>query len=240
MMYIVNHSIKYLRYGVVIIGTLFGCVASGASIEDYIPPFNVWLEASNQNSRSASLIYSVALVESGKYTNEKKFVPWPFAIGVGVDKSLGQLTHESIYPETFEEAKHTLTQLLANGYTNIGVGIMQINIRHNKHLVEDPIHLLDPVTNIKAASKVIKQCNKNKSATQMLSCYSHGRYDSKRGAIYANRVFDYEARFAKSFINKHQPSGEISLAELNYFYYNKKPPSNELISKEQTQIVERE
>lgn len=199
----------------------FPMMASALSIEAYIPPFDVWLEASNANSEPAELIYSIALVESGKYVDANTFIPWPFAIGIGVDKSVGQYHHVSLYPETFEEAKLILEGLLSQGYTNIGVGIMQINIRFNSHLVDDPVHLLDPVTNIQAASKIIKQCNNERSDVEMLSCYSYGRYKSEGGTLYAKKVFDYRDRFGGQFVHQHQPVGELTMNELKHFWYQK-------------------
>jgi len=213
-------------------------IQSFANVEDYVPPFDVWLEVSNQNAKSAELIYSIALVESGKYVDSNTFIPWPFAIGIGVDESVGQMKHESLYPATFEEASIILNDLLAKGYSNLGVGIMQINILFNSHLVEDPIHLLDPVTNIKAASKVIKQCNRQRSTVEMLSCYSHGRYNSDKGKLYAKRVFEYQDRFAGKFINKHLPMGELTLNELNYFWYQRKASKVEETGSSEVSLIE--
>jgi hypothetical protein len=200
----------------------FQLSANTPSIEDYIPPFDFWLEISNQNSISTGLVYGMALVESGRYNVKNEFIPWAFAIGVGPESSIGQLKHESLYPATFAEAKEMLHELLAKGHTNLGLGMMQINIAQNPNLVEDPVHLFDPVTNMKAASKIIKQCNRNRTDIEMLSCYSHGRYESVKGAKYAKQVFNFEDRFASSFINKHQPTGELTLNELNYFWYDSK------------------
>lgn len=182
-----------------------------------LPGFGVWLEYSQQNGRSVELLYSMALVESGKYVSKDNFIPWPYAIGVGKDEAIGQYKHESLYPKTYEEAKQVLAELISLGHKNLGIGIMQVNIRENASLVKNPFDLLDPEKNIKVASKIIKQCNKNRTETEMLSCYSHGRYISAKGRIYALKVFDYIDRFASKFVNQYQPTGVLTLAELGYY-----------------------
>jgi hypothetical protein len=191
------------------------------AIEKFVPPFDVWKNISRLTNNDASLIYSIALVESGKYIDSDKFIPWPFAIGVGVDEKVNQLKHESFYPETFEEAKTLLTDLLARGYTNIGVGIMQVNIRENSDLFSDPVHLLDPVTNLKIASKVIKQCGRF-TKLKMLSCYSSGHYESERGQQYASKVFDYQSRFGFSFVQSYFPIGLLTIEQLNNYTQKKR------------------
>lgn len=205
---------------------LFSLSANG--VVQHVPEFSHWLEASRDVGVEPSLLYSMSLAESGK-TIDGHFIPHPYAIAVGKDLSIGQTHHEGYYPETYDQAKVILKNLLAAGYINIGVGIMQINIRENSHLFDDPTDLLDPSYNISIAKKVIDQCSNNKSVTQMLSCYSHGRYDSEKGRKYAERVFTYENQYGQTYVKRHQPIGVLSLSELTYYYqlHTSGPVSNQ-------------
>lgn len=191
-----------------------------------LPLFNDWIGASRRIGLDPSLLYSMALAESGK-TVDGKFVPHPFAIAVGVDKDVVQLQHEGYYPETYEQAKAILENLLNAGYKNIGVGMLQINLKANSHLVDDPIKLLDPQYNLEIAQKVIEQCSQDRTLVEMLSCYSHGLYDSPKGLQYANKVFEYQNQYGAPFIKRQQPVGILTLAELTHFYnFDQPPPPN--------------
>ena len=217
---------------------IFPVIVKAESIKQYIPPFQIWLDSASDNLTSPGLLYALALVESGKYTKTNEFVPWPFAIGIGKDKSIGQFKHESLYPESFEEAKAVLSGLIAAGHKNLGVGIMQVNLRENGHLVDNPIHLFDPVTNIKAATKVLKGCKNAVNTVEVLSCYSHGRYKSEKGAKYADKVFDYHNRFGATYENRHRPIGTMTVSELAYFYSQQIDPDQRTTSRNTVYIVE--
>ena len=143
-------------------------------------------------------IYSLALAESGHWV-DSNFVPHPFAISLGYDNAIGQLKHEGFYPESKIEATAILEQLLNAGYTNIGIGMMQVNIMANPNIVDDYTSLLDPHINLQAASKVLKWCRRYDSVTDVFACYSHGDANSEKGQKYAARVLSYSQKYAKQW-----------------------------------------
>lgn len=183
-----------------------------ASVSHAIPSHKEWAQFSAMTTIPIDILYALALMESGK-TIDGEFIPHPYAIAVGKDESIGQMQHEGFYPASKKEAVSLLAQLLADGHTNIGIGMMQINIKANPGIVEDITTLLDPVTNFTASAKVLKWCSKHKFINAILSCYSHGAHDSQQGLAYANKVRAYEKKYAER-VFESPPIGQLTYAQL--------------------------
>jgi hypothetical protein len=157
-------------------------------------------------------IYAIALAESGKKTENGIFMPHPFAISLGVDKARGVFSHEGYYPNTKKEAEHILQNLLNAGYKNIGIGMMQVNVKANPNIVDDYASLLDPLVNLEAASKVLKWCRGYFEPDQVYGCYAHGKAVKPAGIAYAERVRGYIDTFGKEWkaMQYDVKHGEIS------------------------------
>ena len=167
---------------------------SHAYVSD-IPTYSQFERMGAAHQLDAKDVYSLALAESGHWV-DTEFVP--------------QLKHEGFYPETKLEAKAILRQLLKAGYTNIGIGMMQVNIKANPDIVEDYTSLLDPMTNLQAASKVLKWCRRYKSSKDVFACYSHGDARSEKGQQYASRVVTYSDKYAHQWEKLHSlPSNGV-------------------------------
>lgn len=176
-----------------------------------------WFKYAKVADVSPQVLYAVALKESGKLINER-FLPSPFAIGVGVQKSIGQMEHISIYPETKEEAQAVLNQLIATGHTNLGIGLMQISWLYHHDKVNTVFDLLNTETNLRVAAKILKACKKrNITDFNALSCYSYGEGDDPDGLIYANKAFEYANTYGSSFVGRLIPKGP-PVGELNETY----------------------
>lgn len=185
---------------------------ASASITTEIPAHSVWSSMAQKSGIPVDTLYAIALAESGK-TIDGEFVPHPFAIAVGKDKSIGQMQHEGFYPASKKEAIDILAQLLADGHTNIGIGMMQINIKHNPDIVPNITMLLDPVINMNAALKVLKWCTQHERISAILSCYSHGSPSSKRGLLYAQKVNQYAHKYSQERFAT-PPLGQLTYAQL--------------------------
>jgi hypothetical protein len=193
---------------------------NNGNFDTYYPDNQKWEEVADELSLNVSLIYAIALKETGK-TFDGEFRPHPWAIGVGKDLSVGQYKHMSLYPESYDEAKLIIKSLMSQGYTNLGIGMMQINILHNPNIVENPLELLDTNINLDASKKVLKYCiKKSQTKVHILSCYSHGRIDSKKGEDYALVTLDYEEKYGNNFSDKIMPTGIIDIRSLSDIWMN--------------------
>lgn len=192
-------------------------IASPAAI-DKVPEYSSWHQISTRTDVPVNVLYGIALAESGKYTDSHEFIPWAFAIGVGKDLSVGQTHHESLYPKSLKEAKNVLKSYLDKGYTNLGLGMMQINIKANGYRVEEYDELFDPIFNLEIASQIISQCSKKNTFETMLSCYSHGRYSSTGGTKYAKKVLRYANDFGNDYQEENYFYGELNYEKLVQLY----------------------
>lgn len=176
---------------------------------------NVWLAVAAKSPISIETQYAIALAESGK-TVDGAYLPHRFAIAVGADKRIGQENHAGFYPKSREAAIELLSQLLSEGHTNIGIGLMQINIMANPDIVSDITSLFDPKVNIQAAHKILSWCARHKEITAILSCYNTGKPKSKNGLIYAAKVLSYRDKYSKALFYK-PPVGRLSYDQLLTF-----------------------
>lgn len=181
---------------------------------DDIPGYDQFQLTALNHQLDPKYVYSMALAESGHWTNNQ-FIPHPYAISLGVDEPMGVLKHEGYYPETKAQARAILSQLLEAGYRNIGIGLMQVNIKANPDIVDDYLTLLDPLVNLSSASKVLKWCRRYDLPSDVFACYSHGSADSQAGQKYAARVLSYSIDFGNRWesTNTRKNSGIYTFEE---------------------------
>lgn len=156
-----------------------------------------WREAMRIGRVNSEILYAISLQESGtSFNGMRKYGPWPWTMNVN---------EKARYYSSREAARDALAQEVANGNQRIAVGMWQIYLRYNGHLVEDPLDLLDPVTNLFAAAKVLRECGDAYGKTrEVLSCYYSGDVD-KAGLDYAERVLTLAERWGKPFRIAAQP-----------------------------------
>lgn len=192
---------------------------SQAELSRYVPPHAIWADNALEVNIPVEILYSIALAESGK-TIKGQFIPHPYAIAVGKEASVGQLEHQGFYPNSKTEALLLLESLLTRGHRNIGIGMMQLNIKANPDIVDDYATLLDPEINLKAALKVIKWCARHKTIDAILACYSHGKPDSEKGLAYAGTVRRYRQDYGQYFVSQIKP-GQLTYAQLLSIFPNR-------------------
>lgn len=184
-----------------------------------------WESYAEKYNLSVPLLYAMALKESGK-TVDGEFKPHPYAIGIGVHTSLGQLGHQGMYFDSKEEAVYALQALLQAGYTNLGLGMMQVNIMANPEIVDNYADLFEPEINMKAAGEVIEYCKRFGTINRLLSCYSHGDPDAEGGKVYAAKVFNYQNEYGKRFESILKRQGQLTYQQFLKFTQYKTVSTN--------------
>lgn len=150
-----------------------------------------WAEAISISGMDSDLLYAIALAESGTtFKGMRRFGPWPWTLNVD---------HDPRFFSSRSAARKGLEQEVANGNDRIDVGLWQINLRWNGHLVHNPLDLLDPVTNLYAAAAVLQQCGDRFDSTRaVLSCYHAGSVRDI-GLAYADRVIRLAEQWGEPF-----------------------------------------
>ncbi|MBP1151359.1 MULTISPECIES: transglycosylase SLT domain-containing protein [unclassified Methylocaldum] len=125
----------------------------------------IWWEIAASRCLDPYILYAVALMES-KRIHQSLAKPWPWALN---------LAGRSILPKSRAEAHTILKTALANGSSNIDVGLMQVSVRWNGHRVTQPEELLDPTTNIRIGADVLAEAIGSTPGNLVLGI---GRYHS--------------------------------------------------------------
>lgn len=113
------------------------------------PVSSAWEAAATKYRVEVSLLYAMALRESGLRRSDGAVRAWPW--------TLRSTETGAIYFDTYEAAVAKLTSLIAHGTKNIDVGLMQVNWGWNGHRQPDPRKLLLPSENIEVAAQILRE-----------------------------------------------------------------------------------
>lgn len=127
------------------------CVAclifgSGATQGQGITPPSAYQHAASNAGIPASVLFAVALQESGM-TVRGRLIPWPWTLNTdGV-------------PRRFNKRAEACAALLLGltRYKNTDVGLGQISVRYHGHRVREPCELLDPYRNLAIAAAILRE-----------------------------------------------------------------------------------
>ncbi|TVS08797.1 MAG: hypothetical protein EA417_21975 [Gammaproteobacteria bacterium] len=189
-----------LRNTLVALGMGIGLLSSDTEANPFLEIREEhWLEAMSISGMSSELLYGIALVESGNsFNGMRRYGPWPWTLNVN---------REPMFFSSRAAARRHLQEQVEENNDRIAVGIWQIYLRWNGHLVDDPLDLLDPVTNLYAAAEVLRSCGERFSgAREVLSCYHAGSV-REVGLAYADRVIRLAERWGEAFVMASPPEG---------------------------------
>ncbi|NKC01797.1 MAG: transglycosylase SLT domain-containing protein [Pseudomonadales bacterium] len=152
---------------------------------------DAWFSAMKHASIDSSLLYAIALRESGTSFNQTRpYRPYPWTMNID---------HKAHFYDSKGEMIRALKAEVEAGNKNVAVGMYQIHLRYNSHLVNHPIELVDPETNLVTASEVLRDCGTRYKTTEgVLSCYYSGDLDAE-GKDYALGVVELARKWGRPF-----------------------------------------
>lgn len=95
----------------------------------------------------ASILYAIALTESGLRLKRKAFRPWPWTLNVA-----GKPRRY----KTRKAAHEALAYYLKQGIRSIDIGLMQVNWRYHHKKLGTPWQALDPYHNIRTGAHILR------------------------------------------------------------------------------------
>ena len=104
-----------------------------------------WAEAAAPYDLDPTLLYAIALMESGR-PREGGLAPWPWTLWLP-----GQ---GGVFLESREQALFTLR---AHSDGAVDVGLMQVNLRAHGHRIVRPEELLEPQRNLEIAAVILSE-----------------------------------------------------------------------------------
>ena len=136
-----------------------------------------------------TLLYAVALTESGRRLDSVGFRPWPWTLNVA-----GQGHYFSSRTEAWE----ALRQSLDNGMASIDIGLMQVNWRYHRSRLGTPWQALDPYHNLRVGAGILRGCFQQKGDWWTgVGCY-HAPNNPERAERYRHRVQSRWQRFIRA------------------------------------------
>lgn len=139
-----------------------------------------WSRAAEKYNLEAVDLYAIALQESRLRRPDGLVRPWPW--------TLHSPETGSLYFDTYDAALEKLTSLIAEGKTNIDVGVMQINWGWNGHRAVDPKRLLLPAENIEIAAQILREHLNEYGGDLRLAIARYHSSRMERGVPYAASV----------------------------------------------------
>lgn len=94
-----------------------------------------------------SLLFAIAVTESGRTTPGGRMLPWPWTLNVD---------GRAFYYRSREEASSALRKFLKAGHSP-DVGLMQVNWRYHGEKLGDPSQALDPWLNLRAGALILRE-----------------------------------------------------------------------------------
>lgn len=111
------------------------------------------------------LLYAIAIGESGRYLRgENRSVPWPWTV-----TAMGK----SMYFPGPASAVSYVNGLQADGYTNIDVGCMQVNLRAHSAVFRSIEEAMDPKSNVAYAASFLNELRQRHKAWSKAVGYYH-------------------------------------------------------------------
>lgn len=147
----------------------------------------VYAEVGKVESVDPALLYSISLVESARNAGGKTVAPHKYAI---------RTPKGAFFPNSYAEAVRTLrSQLKIYSPNLIDVGLMQINGQHFGK-VNKPEDLLEPRTNVKVASRILKGAM-DSTSNKIIGIGRYHSFTDWRAKAYGSRVLAVYNNLAK-------------------------------------------
>lgn len=148
-----------------------------------------WKDAARTAGVPVVVLHAIAITESGKTWSDGVKRPWPWTLNS---------VKGPMFFASREQAAAALRQILAEGITNVDIGLMQVNYGYHHHRVANPADLLDPQINLRVAAAVLREARKvvGGDVAAAVGAYHAGFAPSKasRAAWYQNTVASFARR----------------------------------------------
>jgi Transglycosylase SLT domain len=136
----------------------------------------------------ATVLYAVALTESGATLASGERRPWPWTLNV---------EGRAYRFRTRLEARQALRVFLARGITRIDIGLMQVNWAYHKQALGDPWQALDPYHNLAVGASILRAQYRSAGDWWQAVGRYHAPNNAERADRYGSRVASWYRRIAR-------------------------------------------
>lgn len=179
-MYNPNFSKKFQAVSQLFITMIFfGLIGySVASASSLAIESTFWGQVAKEEGVDPYILYSVAILESGRKWGDGMVRPWPWTLNVN---------GRGIYFDTRMEAlKHLEESRRDTG--NIDVGILQVNIHYHGDKVARIENLLDYEMNLRVAARILREAILSSPGDPVIGVGRYHSWREKRARAYGARA----------------------------------------------------
>lgn len=133
----------------------------------------------------ASILYAIALAESGTRLASGKRRPWPWTLNI---------EGHGYYYRTRLAAWRTLRATLARGVTRVDIGLMQVNWGYHHEALGDAWQALDPYHNLSVGATILQTQHRIAGHWWRAVGRYHAPNHPERAERYRSRVADWHGR----------------------------------------------
>ena len=165
---------------------LIGPAVSWAN--DRIP--SGYLAVAAESNIPHSLLYAVALTESGKRMPSSSTIrPWPWTLNIA---------GRGVFFDSRQSAWQALIDSLEAGERSIDIGLMQVNWRYHQARLGSPWQALDPYHNLRVGASILQECySGDRDWWASVGCY-HAPNNPRRADQYRRRVILHWQRVTRA------------------------------------------
>ena len=142
------------------------------------PTAPIWEQAGRRYHVDPLLLYAIALVETGRASEDDSVAPTPWIVRINGHIITGSPAH----------VRNAIRLAEAFGKPVQDVGIMQVYFPAHHTTVRSPLQLIDPRTNVMQGARILTQClNSTQDTIRGIGCY-HSQ-DAGKAYSYGTAVY---------------------------------------------------
>jgi Flp pilus assembly protein TadD len=126
-----------------------------------------------------SLLYAIAVTESGRRTQDGGLSPWPWTLNVD---------GKGLYVDSQQEAVALAERLLGQGARNIDLGCLQISSQYHPRAFTSLYEAFTPAANARYAARLLRSLYQRLGSWERAVAHYHSA-NPERGAAYQQRVY---------------------------------------------------
>ncbi|MCM1324268.1 MAG: transglycosylase SLT domain-containing protein [Acetobacter sp.] len=135
------------------------------------------------------LLQTISMVESGRWDNKLgKRTAWPWTV---------HANGKGHYYKSKAEAVAAVKAMQKQGFTNIDVGCMQINLKYHGNAFKSVEDAFEPEKNVSYSAKFLKQLYKRNKADWKKTAMHYHSKNWRKGTNYKNRLEKQYAEYIR-------------------------------------------
>lgn len=151
----------------------------------------IWRRAGGEHKIDGLILFAISVHETGKRDPESPLKPWPYSVNT---------PKGPIYAADRAAAERLLVEW--ENDDRLDIGLMQVNLGVHRERVSDPLHLIDPATNVRIGAQILAEAIAVEHGDVWAGVGRYHSADPKRSQPYVTEVEEVFRRLTQQRANK--------------------------------------